>query len=112
MCDVSYACLQTPMRLWAIVEERGEERTKAGGTAGLCFGPERMHLFDKAVEKHLREGGQFSHHPPWMGRLPILPFAVVKPDHMFGLRKEQPPRRKGAGDIADDREQGCDMAKR
>jgi lactose/L-arabinose transport system ATP-binding protein len=51
---VSYAYLQTPMGERIIVEERGDERTKAGGTVGLKFEPERMYLFDKASEKRIR----------------------------------------------------------
>ena len=51
---VSYAYLQTPRGERIIVEERGDHRTKAGGSVGLMFEPERLYLFDKASEKRIR----------------------------------------------------------
>ncbi len=51
---VSYAYLQTPMHERIVVEERGDHRTKEGGTVGLSYEPERMYVFDKASEKRIR----------------------------------------------------------
>ena len=51
---VSYAYLQTSLGERVIVEERGDHRTKEGGTVGLKFEAERMYVFDKASENRVR----------------------------------------------------------